>query len=106
MQISLTGQHIDITPALREYVSTKMDRIERHFDHVVDVHVVLDVIKLQHRAEATLHLPGRSIFAESTERDMYAAIDGLTDKLDRQIIKHKEKITNHHRAEQRAVAAS
>ncbi|GJM10805.1 MAG: ribosomal subunit interface protein [Lysobacteraceae bacterium] len=106
MQISLTGQHIDITPALREYVSTKMDRIERHFDHVVDVHVVLDVNKLQHRAEATLHLPGRSVFAESTERDMYAAIDGLTDKLDRQIIKHKEKLTDHHRAEQRAVAVS
>ena len=95
MQISLTGHHIDITPALRNYVDSKFERLERHFDHVTNVHVILSVEKLRQKAEATLHLNGTDVFADSTEEDMYAAIDGLVDKVDRQVKKHKEKNTNH-----------
>ena len=99
MQIDLTGHHIELTDPLRNYVSEKFERLERHFDNVTDVHVILSVEKLRHKAEATMQLSGGKLFADSTEADMYAAIDGLTDKLDRQIKKHKEKITDHHRSE-------
>ena len=95
MQINLTGHHVDITNALRSYVDTKFERLERHFDHVTNVHVILSVEKLRQKAEATLHLNGASVFAEAVHEDMYAAIDGLVDKLDRQVKKHKEKITKH-----------
>ena len=95
MQISLTGHHIDITKALRNYVDTKFERLERHFDQVTSVHVVLSVEKVRQKAEATLHLNGADVFADSIEEDMYAAIDGLVDKLDRQVKKHKEKSTRH-----------
>ena len=99
MRINVTGHHVDITDPLRNYVSEKFERLERHFDHVTDVHVVLSVEKLRQTAEATMHISGGKLFADSTEEDMYAAIDGLTDKLDRQLKKHKEKITDHHRSE-------
>ncbi|HEY9149860.1 MAG: ribosome hibernation promoting factor [Gammaproteobacteria bacterium] len=99
MNINLTGHHVDITEPLRDYVNSKFDRLERHFDHVTDVHVVLGVEKLRHKAEATMHISGGTLFADAIEEDMYAAIDGLVDKLDRQVKKHKEKITDHHRAE-------
>jgi putative sigma-54 modulation protein len=99
MQIDLTGHHVELTDPLRNYVSEKFERLERHFDHVTDVHVILSVEKLRHKAEATIHISGGKLFADSTEADMYAAIDGLSDKLDRQIKKHKEKITDHHRSE-------
>ncbi len=99
MHINLSGHHVDITDSLRDYVTSKFDRLERHFDQVTDVHVVLDVEKLRHKAEATLHLAGGNLFAESVEEDMYAAIDSLVDKLDRQVKKHKEKRNDHHRAE-------
>jgi putative sigma-54 modulation protein len=99
MQISLTGNHVDLTDPLREYVNTKMQRLERHFDIVQDIHVVLSVEKLRHKAEATLHIAGGNLFADSVQEDMYAAIDSLTDKLDRQVKKHKEKMTDHHRSE-------
>ena len=89
----------DITDSLRNYVGEKFERLERHFDNVTDVHVILSVEKLRHTAEATMHLSGGKLFADNTEADMYAAIDGLTDKLDRQIKKHKEKVTDHHRSE-------
>lgn len=95
MQINLTGHHVDITNALRSYVDTKFERLERHFDHVTNVHVVLTVEKLRQKAEANLHLNGANVFADATHEDMYAAIDSLVDKLDRQVKKHKEKITNH-----------
>ncbi|HEC16586.1 MAG TPA: ribosome hibernation promoting factor [Sedimenticola sp.] len=95
MQINLTGHHVDITNALRSYVDTKFERLERHFDHVSNVHVILSVEKLRQKAEATLHLNGASVFADAVHEDMYAAIDGLVDKLDRQVKKHKEKMTNH-----------
>jgi len=99
MQINLSGHHVDLTTPLRDYVNSKMERLERHFDHVTDVHVVLGVEKLRHKAEATMHISGGDIFAEAVEENMYAAIDALVDKLDRQLKKHKEKITNHHRGE-------
>lgn len=97
MQITVTGHHVDVTDALRGYVETKFERLERHFDNVVDVHVVLTVEKLDHKAEATLLLSGARIHADAAESDMYAALDRLVDKLDRQVVKHKEKLTDHHR---------
>ena len=99
MQLSVTGHHIDITDSLRRYVGTKLAKIERHFDHMTDVHCVLTVEKLQHKAEATIHVGGGTIHAEQTEQNMYAAIDILVDKLDRQVKKHKEKLTDHHARE-------
>ena len=95
MNLNLTGNHLDVTPALRDYVVAKLDRITRHFDHVIDVNVVLAVDKLQHKAEVNLHTRGKDIHVEAIEADMYAAIDALIDKLDRQVVKHKEKITGH-----------
>ena len=99
MQINLSGHHIEITQALRNYVESKMERLERHSDHVTNIHVVLSVEKLRQKAEATLHVSGANLFAEAEHEDMYAAIDALTDKLDRQIKKHKEKLKNHHQSE-------
>ncbi|MFT5161505.1 MAG: putative sigma-54 modulation protein [Alteromonadaceae bacterium] len=93
MQINLTGRHVEITTALRDYVNGKFAKLERHFDHINNVHVILDVEKLVQKAEANLHINGGEIFATSEHQDMYAAIDSLIDKLDRQVIKHKEKIT-------------
>jgi len=95
MQINLTGHHVDITSSLREYVDTKFTKLERHFDHINNVHVILNVEKLVQKAEATVHLNGAEVFATAEHADMYAAIDGLIDKLDRQVIKHKEKIQRH-----------
>jgi putative sigma-54 modulation protein len=95
MNLHLTGHHLEITPAIRDYVSSKLQRITHHFDHVIDVSVVLTVEKLQRRIEASVHVRGRDIFCESADADMYAAIDGLVDKLDRTIIKHKEKSLGH-----------
>ena len=96
MQVNLTGHHVEITPALKEYLNNKMERIERHSEHVTDIHCILTVEKLQHKAEAKVNVTGGSLFADSTDEDMYAAIDSLIDKLDRQIKKHKEKLTDHH----------
>jgi ribosome hibernation promoting factor len=91
MQINLTGHHVDITDALKGYVDSKFDRLSRHFDHVINVHVILSVEKLRQKAEATLHVNGAKMFADSVHEDMYAAIDTLIDKLDRQVLRHKEK---------------
>ncbi|MEM6639159.1 MAG: ribosome-associated translation inhibitor RaiA [Pseudomonadota bacterium] len=96
MQLNLTGHHIEITDALRNRVASKLAKVERHFDHVTDMNVILTVEKLEHKAEATVNVPGETLYAESVENDMYAAIDLLADKLDRQIKKFKEKITDHH----------
>lgn len=95
MQIQLSGQHIEITPALRQYVTEKMERLARHSDQVGNVHVVLSVEKLRHKAEATFHLNRGTVFADIEADDMYAAIDGLVDKLDRQVKKQKEKKTDY-----------
>lgn len=99
MQLQLTGHHVEVSDSLRAYVEAKFARIVRHFDHVIDVHCILTVEKLTHRAEATLHVSGGNIHAVSTEENMYASIDALTDKLDRLVKKHKEKLTDHHAAE-------
>ena len=96
MQVNLSGHHVDITDSLRNYVNEKIARLDRHFDQALDIHVVLTVEKLRHKAEATLHVSGGSLYADDVREDMYAAIDGLIDKLDRQGKKHKEK-TNDHR---------
>jgi len=95
MNLHITGHHIQLTPAIRDYVSSKIERVNKHFDHVIDVNVILSVAKLRQKVEATVHLRGRDIFCECTDQDMYAAIDGLIDKLDRTIIKHKEKTLGH-----------
>ncbi|AEA96984.1 ribosome hibernation promoting factor [Alteromonas macleodii] len=95
MQINLTGHHVEITDSLRNYVDTKFSKLERHFDHISNVHVILNVEKLNQKAEATVHLSGAEVFASSENTDMYAAIDSMVDKLDRQVIKHKEKLKKH-----------
>lgn len=98
MNLILTGHHLDITPAIRDYITTKLNRITRHFDHVIDVNVILSVAKLQQKVEANVHVRGKDIFAQVEDGDMYAAIDLLADKLDRQIVKHKEKLGDDHSA--------
>jgi putative sigma-54 modulation protein len=97
MNLTITGHHLEITPAIRGYVEEKMARVTRHFDQVIDVSVILTVEKLKHKAEVNLHLRGKDIYVESIDADMYAAIDALADKLDRQVLKHKEKIGDVHR---------
>ena len=91
MNLNLTGNHLEITPAIRDYVVAKLERVTRHFDHVIDVSVVLSVNKLRQKIEANLHIRGKDIHAEAVEPDMYAAIDALVDKLDRMVLKAKEK---------------
>ena len=104
MQINVSGHHVDVSDALRKYVNEKLARLERHFDHVSNVHVVLASENKTKKAEASVNVAGgRQLFADAKNEDMYAAIDALADKLDRQIIKHKEKLTNHHRGEARRV---
>ena len=95
MNLHLTGHQLPITPAIREYIEAKLEKIEHHFDNVIDVNVILSVEKLQQKIEATVHVRGRDIFCESSATDMYAAIDGLVDKLDRTMMKHKEKALSH-----------
>jgi len=101
MQISITGHHVEVTDSMRAYVHKKMDRIVRHFDHLIDAHYVLTVEKLQQKAEATLKARGGDIHAVAVAEDMYAAIDALADKLDRLVKKRKEKTTDHHAEEGR-----
>jgi putative sigma-54 modulation protein len=91
MNLNLSGHHLVITPAIRSYVTAKLDRVTRHFDHVIDVNVVLSVDKLRQQVTANLHIRGKEIHAECVDPDMYAAIDALADKLDRQVLRHKEK---------------
>ncbi|HMB60981.1 MAG TPA: ribosome-associated translation inhibitor RaiA [Xanthomonadales bacterium] len=95
MQIDVTGHHVEVTPALRDYVNEKMKRISRHFDHVISAHVVMTVEKHENAAEATLLAAGKSLFAAATDGDMYAAIDSMVDKLDRQVRRYKDRLQNH-----------
>jgi len=96
MQLDLTGHHVEVTPAMRNYVEKRFERISRHFEQVIDIHCILTVEKLRHKAEATLMMRGNKIYADATEPNMYAAIDALADKLDRCVVKHKEKSGDHH----------
>lgn len=95
MNLNITGHHIEVTPALRDYVTGKVEKVIRHFDHVTSVHVILSVEKLVQKAEITLHVKGKDIFADSSDTDLYAAIDLLVDKLDRQVQKYKSKHYDH-----------
>ena len=98
-QINITGHHVDITPALRAYVEDKFERLERHFDNITNAHVILEIEKDRQKAEATVHISRGQVYADSEDENMYAAIDSLADKLDRQVKKHKEKLKDHHRGE-------
>lgn len=91
MQINISGHHVEVTTPLRDYITNKIERLERHFDNITTIQVTLSVEKLRQKAEASVHVSGADIFAQSESQDMYASIDSLVDKLDRQIIKHKEK---------------
>ena len=101
MQVQVTGHHLEVTPPLRAYITEKLQKIARHFDHAVSASVKLTVVKLKQQAEASINLGvrGKIIFATESSDDMYAAIDGLIDKLDRQVLRHKSKLTDHHRQE-------
>jgi putative sigma-54 modulation protein len=101
MNLTISGHHLEVTPALRSYVTTKMDRIKRHFDQVVDVKVLLTVEnmkekELRQKAECNIHIKGIELFAESAHADLYAAVDELVDKLDRQVVRHKDRLQSHH----------
>ena len=96
MNLTISGHHLEVTPAIRGYVSEKLDRVKRHFDHVINVSVIMQVEKLVHKVEATLHVKGHDFHARGEDGNMYAAIDLLADKLDRQIVRHKEKTSNVH----------
>ena len=99
MNLQISGHHLEVTPAIRDYVTGKLERVTRHFDNVIDVNVILSVDKLKQKAEVTVHLSGKEVFVESVDEDLYAAIDILADKLDRQIQKHKQKVQDHHRGQ-------
>ena len=96
MQLNLTGQHIEITDSLRDHVNNKCEKLTRHFNQMTNVHVILSVEKQRQKAEATIHASGAELFASDESENMYTSIDNLISKLDRQIIKHKDKIKNHH----------
>lgn len=96
MQLSISGRHIDVTDALKDYVTGKLAKLERHYDHITNIHVVLSVDKLDQKAEATAHVSGAELFADAVSQDLYAAVDMLADKLDRQVIRHKEKLIERH----------
>lgn len=99
MQVNVSGHHVEVTDALKTYVESKLDRLERHFDRITNVNVILSVEKLRQKAESTIRVSGGEIYAEAEEDDLYAAIDSMADKLDRQLIKKKEKISDRkHRA--------
>ena len=111
MNLTISGHHLEVTPALREYVLAKLERITRHFDQVVDISVLLSVEKLKEKerrqkAEVTVHVKGKDIFVEQSHEDLYAAIDQLMDKLDRQVCRHKDKVQNHHHASAKRLDAA
>lgn len=91
MNLNVSGHHLEVTPAIREYVRAKIERVTRHFDHVIDAHVILTVDKLRQKAEVTLHVSGKDLHCECEQDDLYAAIDLLADKLDRQVLRYKDK---------------
>lgn len=100
MNLTISGNHLELTPAIREYVQNKLERIKRHFDHVIDVTVILGVEQLgdktrRQRAEINLHLKGKVLHIESVAQDLYAAIDTLIDKVDRQVLRHKDRVQDH-----------
>ncbi|RTZ43122.1 ribosome-associated translation inhibitor RaiA [Candidimonas sp. SYP-B2681] len=95
MNLSITGRHLDITPAIRQYVTEKLARVARHFDNVIDTQVILSIEPLKHTADITMRLRGKDIHCEAADENLYAAIDLLADKIDRQVLKYKSKIQDH-----------
>jgi len=106
MNLSIIGHHLEITPAIREYVTAKLARVLRHFDHVMDTQVTLSVEPLRHQAEITMRLPGKDIHCEAAQDNLYAAIDMLADKVDRKVLQYKDRLQNHaHQPAKRQLAA-
>jgi putative sigma-54 modulation protein len=99
MNLQISGHHLEVTPAIRDYVTGKLERVTSHFDNVIGVNVILSVEKLKQKAEVTVHLPGKDVFVEAIDEDLYAAVDSLVDKLERQVQKYKQKLQDHHRGE-------
>ena len=95
MQINISGRHVEVTESMKEYVTSKLERLNNHHDRITSTSVILSVDKLIQKAEATIHVSGKDVFADASHEDLYAAIDSLADKLDRQLIKHKEKMRSH-----------
>src|SRR5690606_28126679 len=95
MNLSISGHQLDVTPAIREYTVNKLERVLRHFDHIIDVQVILSAAKLRHSADVTVRVPGKDIHCEATDENLYAAVDALIDKLDRQVMKYKDKVQAH-----------
>ena len=95
MNFTVSGHHVSVTPAIREYVLSKFERVNRHFDNVIYINVILSVEKLAHKAEVSVHVRGKDIHVETVDENMYAAIDTLADKLDRQVLKYKDRAYNH-----------
>ncbi len=106
MQINITGHHVEVTPALRAYATEKLQRISRHFDHVISINVILRVENHQQQADAKILAAGKSLFAQESDSDMYAAIDGLVDKLDRQVRRHKDRVRGHHASAAKRAASA
>ena len=106
MQISITGHHVDLTPALRAYATEKLQRISRHFDHVISINVILKVENHNQVAEANVHAAGKTLFAQASDADMYAAIDDLSDKMDKQVRRHKDRIRGHHASAAKRAASA
>jgi putative sigma-54 modulation protein len=111
MNLTISGHHLEVTPSLKEYVLTKLDRVTRHFDQVLDINVLLSVEKLKEKerrqkAEITLHAKGKDIFVEYAHEDLYAAIDQVMDMLDRQVCRHKDRLQKHHHASAKRTDAS
>ena len=97
MQINISGHHVEVSSAMKDYVNTKFERLSKHHDRITSTNVILSVDKLIQKAEASVHVSGKDFFANSESDDLYAAIDTLSDKLDRQLIRHKEKLRSNHR---------
>jgi putative sigma-54 modulation protein len=95
MNLTVSGHHVTVTESIRNHLESKLSKVTRHFDHVIDVNVILSVEKLVQKAEVTVHIRGKDIFVESSDTDLYVAIDSLVDKLDRRVLKHKDSVSAH-----------
>ncbi|MBX3725209.1 MAG: ribosome-associated translation inhibitor RaiA [Xanthomonadales bacterium] len=106
MQIQVTGHQLEVTPALRDYATGKVERLTRLFEQATGAHIILSVdTKLVHKAECQVNVPGKQLFADAEAPDLYAAIDGMVERMEVQVRKYKSKLTDHHRAEARRAHA-
>jgi putative sigma-54 modulation protein len=95
MQLSISGHHLEVTQAIKQHSEEKLAKIKHHFDHLINVNMILEVNKDVQKAEATIHISGADLFAKAESDDMYVSIDRMVNKLDAQIRKHKEKLSDH-----------